>query len=82
LGDSLESLSHQYKHSLEFTEELRLYIKEHLEREELGQEVILKEKVEEEKKAIIQEFEEKIEKMMMEIDEANAVNSQLREESE
>jgi len=48
----------------------------------MGQEVVLKEKVEEEKIALIEEFEEKISKNLMELDEANAVNSQLREESE
>ncbi len=36
LGDSLDSLSHQYQSFVEFTEELRVYIKEYLEKEEMG----------------------------------------------
>ena len=38
IGDSLDSLTHQYKSSIEFTEELRLYIKEHLEKEVIDKE--------------------------------------------
>ena len=33
IGDSLDSLTHQYKSSLEFTDELWIYIKEYLEKD-------------------------------------------------
>lgn len=34
LGDTFDSLSHQYKSAIEFTEELRQYLKEFIERDE------------------------------------------------
>ncbi len=82
LGDSLDSLSHQYRSSLEFMDELRAYIKEYIEREEQGQEKILKERLESEKLEIVTKFEARICDMQVEIDEASACNLQLREESE
>ena len=35
--ETLESLTHQYKSAIEFTEELRNYVKEYLEKPELEQ---------------------------------------------
>lgn len=52
IGDSLDSLTHQYKSSLEFTEELRVYIKEYLEKDMTEKQAELKTKLEVEIKAI------------------------------
>lgn len=52
IGDSLDSLTHQYKSSLEFTEELRVYIKEYLEKDMTEKQIELKTKLEVEIKTI------------------------------
>lgn len=52
IGDSLDSFTHQYKSSLEFTEELRVYIKEYLEKDMTEKQTELKNKLEVEIKTI------------------------------
>ena len=41
VDDSLESLSHQYKSTMEFTDELRMYFKEYIEKDLVGQETLI-----------------------------------------
>lgn len=60
IGDSLDSLTHQYKSSLEFTEELRVYIKEYLEKDMTEKQIELKTKLEVEIKTINEQFEVKM----------------------
>lgn len=60
IGDSLDSFTHQYKSSLEFTEELRVYIKEYLEKDMTEKQTELKNKLEVEIKTINEQFEVKI----------------------
>jgi len=82
LGDSLESLTHQYRSGLEFMEELRTYIKEYVEKEEKGQESIMNVKVEQMKELVEMQYKSQFSDLQATLDETNAVNSQLREEAE
>jgi hypothetical protein len=80
--DSVESLSHQYRSSLEFTDELREYIKEYIERDDMSFEQRLSLEVEKKEKEIAAKYEEQISKIQTDLDETYAANTQLREESE
>lgn len=82
IGDSLDSLTHQYKSSLEFTEELRVYIKEYLEKDMTEKQAELKTKLEVEIKAINEQFEVKIQKFTDENKDLHQVIHQLRTETE
>lgn len=82
IGDSLDSLTHQYKSSLEFTEELRVYIKEYLEKDMTEKQAELKTKLEVEIKAINEQFEMKIQKFTDENKDLHQVIHQLRTETE
>lgn len=77
IGDSLDSLTHQYKSSLEFTEELRVYIKEYLEKDMTEKQAELKTKLEVEIKAINEQFEVKIQKFTDENNDLHQVIHQL-----
>lgn len=77
IGDSLDSLTHQYKSSLEFTEELRVYIKEYLEKDMTEKQAELKTKLEVEIKAINEQFEVKIQKFTDENKDLHQVIHQL-----
>ena len=77
IGDSLDSLTHQYKSSLEFTEELRVYIKEYLEKDMTEKQAELKTKLEVEIKAINEQFEMKIQKFTDENKDLHQVIHQL-----
>ena len=77
IGDSLDSLTHQYKSSLEFTEELRVYIKEYLEIDMTEKQAELKTKLEVEIKAINEQFEVKIQKFTDENKDLHQVIHQL-----
>ena len=82
VDDSLESLSHQYKSTMEFTDELRMYFKEYIEKDLVGQETLIAQKVKEVEDDLTSKYESKLSEMKIELDEMSAVNAQLREESE
>lgn len=73
IGDSLDSLTHQYKSCLEFTEELRVYIKEYLEKEMTDKQSEFKTKLEEEVKTLSEQFEVQILKFTEENKELHQV---------
>lgn len=58
MDDSLESLSHQYKSSMEFTDELRTYFKEYIEKDLVGQETLIKQEVDRVKKELTTDYEQ------------------------
>jgi hypothetical protein len=82
IGDSLESLTHQYKSSLEFTDELRLYIKEYLENDVTEKENYVKVRVNQEVTKVTETYDKIVAQLKEEIKELNAVNDQLRVEAE
>jgi len=82
IGDSLESLTHQYKSSLEFTDELRLYIKEYLENDVTEKENYVKVRVNQEVTKVTETYDKIVVQLKEEIKELNAVNDQLRVEAE
>lgn len=82
VGETVDSMTYQYKSNQEFTDQLRVYIKEYLEKEENKADEKIKESHEKEITVIREEYEEKLCQIQMELDESNAVNAQLREESE
>ena len=75
-------MTHQYKSSLEFTEELWVYIKEYLEKDLTEKQKEFKEKLEEEINLVSEKFEVLLNKSKDENQELNRVNSQLRTETE
>jgi hypothetical protein len=82
IGDSFESLTHQYRSSLEFTEELRVYIKEYIEKDLMEKQREFKANLETEIAKVQEKFEVVVAKSGEENKELVLVNNQLRTETE
>ena len=82
VDDSLESMSHQYKSTMEFTDELWMYFKEYIEKDLVGQEALVSKEVKRVEEELTTQFEAKMAELKTELSEMTAVNEQLREESE
>ena len=60
VGETVDSMTYQYKSNQEFTDQLRVYIKEYLEKEENKADEKIKESHEKEITVIREEYEEKL----------------------
>lgn len=75
-------MTHMYKSNQEFTDQLRSYIKDYLEREEAREEGKVKEELEAEIIKVREGYEEKICQLTIDIDEQKAGNCQLKTEAD